>query len=489
MPEQPPHSVGKADQFWLVRDLARHALWLFLIVLWLTYGLCVAWREKRISIAVFPIVLIAFLLRQYIPEKIRRIQCPAYYTAFGLLATIPIALMLTSAISIEYVRDYDVYLKLGKSLYAGGAYIDTLGELAWRPPGMAFLYGFPLFMGVSEQWTVFTINSGICLIIFYCIKAFLGRAAIAEVWSTVIPGASLICLATAPLLLLPIAHIPSIASMLLILVLIPTSAQGLAEFPLSRWFIAGVLTGISALFRPNLVLEFPIFVAALLTAGRSLRSVRFRKIGIAVVACTIGVASVIAPWTIRNWIVLHRVVPLSTNGGYVFYSGNSSADPHQQGLYTASVYDELNREFSNEVERDKMGWRRGLFNIQNHPIAFLKSFQYRFSRLLGHQTFTVDYIRETGQSNSFWMSSLVIPEIAWLALFWSFWVQMFLSRRSIRNRLFDKKRILWPECSLFVVVVISSLFEISKTYQLSLLPFLLYLWLDRRGQTATKDNG
>jgi len=34
-------------------------------------------------------------------------------------------------------------------------------------------------------------------------------------------------------------------------------------------------------------------------------------------------AATIAPWTYRNWRVLHAWVPISTNGGDVFYRANN----------------------------------------------------------------------------------------------------------------------------------------------------------------------
>ena len=97
-----------------------------------------------------------------------------------------------------------------------------------------------------------------------------------------------------------------------------------------------------------------------MAAGRTVREGRrIRKNGMAILVCSLGLASVIAPWTIRNWFVLHSFVPISTNGGVVFYSGNGSLNPREQGSAQYDLYVELYRDFDSEVERDRAGWRRG----------------------------------------------------------------------------------------------------------------------------------
>ena len=159
---------------------------------------------------------------------------------FSLLS---IGAVLSNAIPIDYVRDYNAYLMLGKNLYANGTYVDFKGELAWRPPGMALLYGIPLLVGIPEQLSVWTINSGILLIVFFCVKVF-GQRNDCEALVIRDPGCSGDLPGNEPpLLLLPIAHLPSIATMLLLLVLVPTMARALAELLTVRLADRGRLDG------------------------------------------------------------------------------------------------------------------------------------------------------------------------------------------------------------------------------------------------------
>ena len=52
-----------------------------------------------------------------------------------------------------------------------------------------------------------------------------------------------------------------------------------------------------------------------------------------------GVAIVVAPWTVRNLIVLDRFVPISTGGGQVLFAGTylpSGGDPQKVGARPCS---------------------------------------------------------------------------------------------------------------------------------------------------------
>lgn len=485
---QEPVEAERTGRARRARAFVARGLWLFLVLLWLAYGVCVGGVNPALSAVALPPVLAAYYIRYRRAGLTNRTQCPAWWAGYGLLAAIPVGLVLSSAIQMEYVRDYHAYLMLGKSLYADGTYVDYRGEVAWRPPGTSLLYALPSLVGIRDQSSICAINSGVFVIIFLCIKKFIGRDATADLWFAVVPAATVICLATSYLLFLPIAHLPPLALMLLALVLVPTRARPLADFPPSGWLLVGILTGISSLFRANLVLECPILLAALVAASGSLPAgPRLRKMGLAAVTISVGFAAVVAPWTVRNWYVLHQFVPISTNGGFVFYSGNGSPKARDQGTVADYLYEELYRDFDDEVERDRAGWRRGIANIVAHPGTYLESFVYRVPRLLGRQTSTVEYVEQNGRGSDNWKALLVVPKVAWLMLFWGIWVQSFLCRRSIRDQLQDEGRSPWREFSILVGVVLSLHFEGAPNYQLSYLAFVLAIWLDRRG-AATRQH-
>jgi 4-amino-4-deoxy-L-arabinose transferase-like glycosyltransferase len=79
-----------------------------------------------------------------------------------------------------------------------------------------------------------------------------------------------------------------------------------------RWALAaGALAGLAALTRQNGVLLIPILAWALSLPPRR----RLAAFG-APLAAGIAAVLVIAPWTIRNYVVFNDFVPLSTGGGF-----------------------------------------------------------------------------------------------------------------------------------------------------------------------------
>jgi 4-amino-4-deoxy-L-arabinose transferase-like glycosyltransferase len=85
------------------------------------------------------------------------------------------------------------------------------------------------------------------------------------------------------------------------------------------WIGPGLLFGLTAMFRPEYLLVGAAFVV--LAALHSWREREYR-LGLAGAAVLlIALVLPILPWTIRNYVVLDRVVPISTGGGKALYVG------------------------------------------------------------------------------------------------------------------------------------------------------------------------
>jgi 4-amino-4-deoxy-L-arabinose transferase-like glycosyltransferase len=83
------------------------------------------------------------------------------------------------------------------------------------------------------------------------------------------------------------------------------------------WLVPGLFLGLTALTRP----EYLIF-AFLLGLLVLVRAWRWRGVRVAVASTAVFVAAfalVLAPWTIRNYIVLDRFVPVTTGGGKALF--------------------------------------------------------------------------------------------------------------------------------------------------------------------------
>ncbi|HET7120977.1 MAG TPA: hypothetical protein VFI17_06965 [Solirubrobacterales bacterium] len=85
------------------------------------------------------------------------------------------------------------------------------------------------------------------------------------------------------------------------------------------WLVPGVLFGLTAMFRPEYLLVGAAFV--LLAAIQTWREREWR-LGLGAAAILLAALLLpILPWTIRNVVVLDRVVPISTGGGKALYVG------------------------------------------------------------------------------------------------------------------------------------------------------------------------
>jgi 4-amino-4-deoxy-L-arabinose transferase-like glycosyltransferase len=88
---------------------------------------------------------------------------------------------------------------------------------------------------------------------------------------------------------------------------------------LRAWLVPGVLLGLTAMFRPEYLLVGAAFVLlAAIRVGRA----RGWKPGLAGAALALAAMLLpIVPWTVRNEVVLHRLVPISTGAGKALYVG------------------------------------------------------------------------------------------------------------------------------------------------------------------------
>ncbi|HET8567324.1 MAG TPA: hypothetical protein VFL77_12730 [Solirubrobacterales bacterium] len=95
--------------------------------------------------------------------------------------------------------------------------------------------------------------------------------------------------------------------------------------PAWAWLAPGFLFGLTAMFRPEYLLVGAAFVVLAFVRIASLRTGSGRRdwSGGLAAAAVLLVALVlpILPWTIRNVVVLHRLVPVSTGGGKALYVG------------------------------------------------------------------------------------------------------------------------------------------------------------------------
>jgi len=102
-----------------------------------------------------------------------------------------------------------------------------------------------------------------------------------------------------------------------------------------RWFGAGAVLGLSAIARPNVLVFIPALLGWMLWSARR-RGVegrpaaagahaRTRYALVAFSTLLLGVVVLVAPVTVRNYVVGRDFVPIASQGGINFYIGNNAA--------------------------------------------------------------------------------------------------------------------------------------------------------------------
>jgi 4-amino-4-deoxy-L-arabinose transferase-like glycosyltransferase len=117
-----------------------------------------------------------------------------------------------------------------------------------------------------------------------------------------------------------------------------------ARYSPARWLLPGVLFGLTAMFRPEYLLVGVAFgLLALIRIGRA----HGWKPGLAGAALLVAALLLpIVPWAIRNQVVLHRTVPISTGGGKALYVGTFlPADGEYQRVKAILAKRYLHREY------------------------------------------------------------------------------------------------------------------------------------------------
>jgi hypothetical protein len=112
----------------------------------------------------------------------------------------------------------------------------------------------------------------------------------------------------------------------------------------ARWLLPGLLFGLTAMFRPEHLLVG--FAFALLALIRVWRARAWRPSLAAAALLLAALLLPIVPWAIRNQVVLHRTVPISTGGGKALYVGTFlPADGEYQRVKAILAKRYLHREY------------------------------------------------------------------------------------------------------------------------------------------------
>jgi 4-amino-4-deoxy-L-arabinose transferase-like glycosyltransferase len=168
---------------------------------------------------------------------------------------------------------------------------------------------------------------------------------------------------------------------LFVLLLVTAFYLLLKSEDLKTTFLCGLTLGFASLTRANGFVILPFLILWLLLIFP------IKKFLMRSLFLFLGTILVIVPWTVRNYLVMHRFVFIQSNGGVTLYAGNN---PYANGGYpsgnwleklglTGKVY---NRppifKGMNEADSDRKFYRMAIEWIRENPIDFLKLLPLKF---------------------------------------------------------------------------------------------------------------
>jgi 4-amino-4-deoxy-L-arabinose transferase-like glycosyltransferase len=322
---------------------------------------------------------------------------PARYGRRTLLALAAIAVLGLGARAVAVVHpvadpadDSHAYYALAKSLYTEGSYggSDFKSEASsdWSP-GAPWLYaGLFVVTGGPREGTIRILEAlmgvGTILVVFLLGWRLGGR------WPALLGALGV---AIYPPFIHSVGEVmsepPAMLSLPAAILAFLWAGDGKSPW---RWLLPGFLFGATAMFRPEYTLVAAAFVvfAAARWAWRREWAFGATAVGLMVVALLLP----IVPWTIRNIVVLDRLVPISTGGGKALYVGTFYPADGEYQRVKALLYEEQtgkslppNSQALNEVEPTELFdhvWKSTYPELER-DAAFSKIGKEDFSKYFG----------------------------------------------------------------------------------------------------------
>ena len=242
-------------------------------------------------------------------------------TLVALAAIVLLGLVVRAYVVVEPVAhpgdDSRAYYALSKSLYEEGSYGGpTFDDSSDWSPGAPLLYAASFYAtGAAREGTA------------RIVEALLGAAAIVVVF---LLGRRLGGRATGLLAAFTVAVYPpfihstgELMSEPPAILTLPAAVLAFLwageQVRLRAWLVPGLLFGLTAMFRPEYLLVGGAFVVLAAIRVGIARGWRPGLAGAGLLLLALAVP--IVPWTVRNAVVLDRLVPISTGGGKALYVG------------------------------------------------------------------------------------------------------------------------------------------------------------------------
>ncbi|MFA5089623.1 MAG: glycosyltransferase family 39 protein [Candidatus Omnitrophota bacterium] len=134
---------------------------------------------------------------------------------------------------------------------------------------------------------------------------------------------------------------------------------------------SGVALGVATLTR-SAVFLFPFFIVLLLLKRKPPLVCSIRRNILSAIIFMLCFILPIIPWTLRNWRVYHRFIPICTKGGLAFYISYIPKDGKLYGFITNDSTTEKSKLLGSELEQSNFLFKETLKFIKNNPRRILK---------------------------------------------------------------------------------------------------------------------
>ena len=265
----------------------------------------------------------------------------------------------------------DRYFARAVNIVTNGVYGYGDTPTALFPPGYSFLLLPSVVIFGDTRWAFFLTN--LVMIIGFALVVREGLSKLGAERESANLLTLLIVLLPNRLLsmILPFSDVPFsliYGTTFLLLLIRMKSRAGMASA-----LAIGVIGGIATLVRSNgLVTFIPLLIGVIASSSGDWK-VRARE----ALAATLVFLAVLAPWTIRNYAMFGRFVPVSLNAGVNIAIGNNPSHPVTHNSYIDSVWSESEKWKEvggigwNEAQRDSFFAVLGKEYIIEHPWDFL----------------------------------------------------------------------------------------------------------------------
>lgn len=324
--------------------------------------------------------------------------------------------LLMGAISVRLIilnLNYEIispgdslsYLKLGSDFAAGKGFIDPKTNLpyAYWPPGwpmiIAIIYKFfgvhTLPLRLYQAFVSALLCPGVYLLGRSIFNA--GTGLLAAIFCIVYPAFLHPQMGFVNLLSDPTYQLLLVAGLLLFF-------RG--EKIKQSYYFCGLVFGFNALVKPNGLAVPGILILIILYQHRFKKN--FFK---ASSLLMLGFLTAILPWTVRNYLVLNKLVLVSTNSGVNLYVGNANTFTNKlrQG---DTFYDKI-RAQGDGYEQGQLLNRQGIKFLKDNLIhrqsIFLRKMKYHFDPFLAYKIKKGETLVTISKYN--WMYAFLAPFI------------------------------------------------------------------------------